>query len=153
MQNKILEALWLQTITLALTLEGLGSSTRRTAPAGCCHSQRSTRSKERERERENGGVMTDGSSPSLPAPPEDTLFSLPQLGFLHPPPPHFRFIPPALPPVRRTDSCASEGDTFNSHPAVYPPQKHTQQVLLLALKILQASIFSLHNTALAGHSF
>lgn len=51
--------------------------------------------REREKERENRGVMTDGSSPSLPAPPTDTLFSLPQLSFLQLPP---LSLPPFIPP-------------------------------------------------------
>lgn len=68
-------------ITKTLTQRGLGSSTRRRAPGGCCRSLWSTQP--RRGGRENRGVMKDESPPR-----KDTLFSLPQLSFLQPPPCH-----------------------------------------------------------------
>lgn len=55
--------------------------------------------------------MMDGSSPSLPVPPADTLFSLPQLGFLHPPPTFVSFPQLSLQtaaPAKVTPSTATQ---------------------------------------------
>lgn len=70
--------------------------------------------------------MTDGSSPSLSAPPADTLFSLPRLSS----------PPPLSPPVLLTDSCVSKGDTSDTLPAVRPTKNAADRLSSASLQTL-----------------
>lgn len=99
------------------------------------------RGKKRKRGGENRGVMMDGSSPSLPAPPTDNLFSLPQLSFL-PPSPFLSFLPPSL-LVLLSDSCVSEGDTSNTRPGVCPPKNTLNRFSRSPLRSLHPSSLEL----------
>lgn len=94
--------------------------------------------------------MTDGSSPALPAPQTDTLFSLLQLSFPQLPLPPCSFLHLSLQFFPRA-AVSAKVTPSNTHPAVLPTQKHTQRLLLASLQTLNAQNLYLHNTAwLAG---
>lgn len=78
------------------------------------------------RKKKYRGVMTDGASPLLPAPPADTLFSLPRLSSPL----------PLFPPVLLTDSCVSKGDTSDTLPAVRPPKNAAERLSSASLQTL-----------------
>lgn len=103
--------------------------------------------KKRKREGENRSVMIDGTSPSLPAPQTDDLFSLPQLSFLPPSPSYHSSVPPSL-FSSRTAVSAKVTPPTPAQPFAHPKTHSTgSPALPSAACTSQVWNFYLHNTA------